>query len=72
MARTSTSSKRTATTRTGVTVDCPHCKKPFVAKVDLSQPPRLQSAPCPHCRLRVPQHAIARSMQAREAAAQEA
>lgn len=33
---------------------CPHCKKIFVATVNREQPPRLQGAKCPNCRLFVP------------------
>lgn len=38
--------------------DCPHCHKPFVPSVDGSQPPRLQGAKCPHCKLFVPARAL--------------
>lgn len=33
---------------------CPHCHKPFDGSVDSRQPPRLQGAKCPHCKLFVP------------------
>ena len=38
---------------TGMT-QCPHCRKQFQPVVDHGQPPRLQGAKCPHCRLFVP------------------
>lgn len=41
---------------------CPHCKKQFAPVVDGTQPPRLQGAKCPHCKLFVP----ARLMPARD------
>jgi hypothetical protein len=39
-------------------VNCPHCKKVFSATVDLTQPPRLQGAKCPNCKLFVPARLI--------------
>ena len=36
------------------TLACPHCKKQFAPNVDATQPPRLQGAKCPHCKLFVP------------------
>ena len=36
------------------TLACPHCKKQFAPSVDATQPPRLQGAKCPHCKLFVP------------------
>jgi hypothetical protein len=54
-----TASTRTRTVRPAPTqVNCPHCKKPFAAVVDLAQPPRLQGAKCPHCKLFVPERLI--------------
>jgi hypothetical protein len=34
--------------------ECPHCHKEFVAHMDVRQPPRLQGAKCPNCKLFVP------------------
>jgi hypothetical protein len=39
---------------TSGTLACPHCKKQFAPTVDATQPPRLQGAKCPHCKLFVP------------------
>lgn len=38
----------------GTHTECPHCHKDFVARMDSTQPPRLQGAKCPHCKLFVP------------------
>jgi hypothetical protein len=38
---------------------CPHCKKQFQPNVDATQPPRLQGAKCPHCKLFVPARVVA-------------
>jgi hypothetical protein len=35
-------------------IDCPHCHKPFIPEVDLTQRPRFQGAKCPGCNLFVP------------------
>ena len=37
---------------------CPHCKKSFAPAVDATQPPRLQGAKCPHCKLFVPERIV--------------
>ena len=37
----------------GGSLACPHCKKSFKPIVDRTQPPRVQSAKCPNCKLRV-------------------
>lgn len=37
----------------GHALACPHCRKTFQPVVDRTQPPRVQSAKCPHCKLRV-------------------
>lgn len=39
---------------TSGTLACPHCKKQFAPNVDATQPPRLQGAKCPNCKLFVP------------------
>ena len=39
---------------TEVATECPHCHREFVASIDASQPPRLQGAKCPNCKLFVP------------------
>jgi len=41
------------------TLACPHCKKQFAPTVDATQPPRLQGAKCPHCKLFVPARFVA-------------
>lgn len=41
------------------TLACPHCKKQFAPNVDATQPPRLQGAKCPHCKLFVPARIVA-------------
>lgn len=38
---------------------CPHCRKQFQPKVDATQPPRLQGAKCPNCKLFVPARVVA-------------
>ncbi len=38
----------------GMPTECPHCHKDFVAQLDTKQPPRLQGAKCPNCKLFVP------------------
>lgn len=46
--------------RSGATVlSCPHCRKQFQPAVDATQPPRLQGAKCPHCKLFVPVRVVA-------------
>jgi len=42
----------------GATLACPHCKKQFAPAVDATQPPRLQGAKCPHCKLFVPERVV--------------
>lgn len=44
---------------TDATLACPHCKKQFAPAVDATQPPRLQGAKCPHCKLFVPERVVA-------------
>lgn len=46
-------------TTNGPTLACPHCKKQFAPKVDATQPPRLQGAKCPNCKLFVPERIVA-------------
>ncbi len=46
--------------------ECPHCHKPFTAKIDTRQPPRLQGAKCPNCKLFVPLDAINGPLSAEE------
>ena len=41
------------------TLACPHCKKQFQPAVDETQPPRLQGAKCPNCKLFVPARIVA-------------
>lgn len=41
---------------------CPHCKKSFQPAVDATQPPRLQGAKCPHCKLFVPARLVTRAL----------
>ena len=41
------------------TLACPHCKKQFSPAVDATQPPRLQGAKCPNCKLFVPARLVA-------------
>lgn len=41
------------------TLACPHCKKQFRPSVDATQPPRLQGAKCPNCKLFVPARIVA-------------
>lgn len=43
---------------TPAAIACPHCKKGFHASVDATQPPRLQGAKCPNCKLFVPARLI--------------
>ncbi len=48
----------------GATLACPHCKKQFAPKVDATQPPRLQGAKCPHCKLFVPARIVSAAIPA--------
>lgn len=45
-------------------VACPHCRKSFRPAVDATQPPRLQGAKCPHCKLFVPARVVAAALSA--------
>ena len=47
------------------TLACPHCKKQFSPAVDATQPPRLQGAKCPNCKLFVPARVVAAAFAAR-------
>jgi predicted RNA-binding Zn-ribbon protein involved in translation (DUF1610 family) len=38
----------------GVEVTCPHCKKPFTARLMAGAAERYRGFKCPHCRLFVP------------------
>jgi hypothetical protein len=40
---------------TGYQVECPHCHKPFTAKVIEGSAARYRGFKCPHCRLFVPE-----------------
>jgi DNA-directed RNA polymerase subunit RPC12/RpoP len=42
---------------------CPHCKKQFRPTVDATQPPRLQGAKCPNCKLFVPARIVSAALQ---------
>lgn len=44
---------------------CPHCKKQFRPAVDATQPPRLQGAKCPNCKLFVPERIVRAAFAAR-------
>ncbi|MCB0880241.1 MAG: hypothetical protein KDC46_14810 [Thermoleophilia bacterium] len=46
------------------TLGCPHCKKQFAPAVDATQPPRLQGAKCPHCKLFVPARVVQAALDA--------
>jgi hypothetical protein len=46
------------------TLACPHCKKQFTPAVDATQPPRLQGAKCPNCKLFVPQRIVSAAFSA--------
>jgi hypothetical protein len=48
-----------AATTHAPTLGCPHCKKQFSPSVDATQPPRLQGAKCPNCKLFVPARVVA-------------
>lgn len=45
-------------TDTCATLACPHCRKQFSPAMDATQPPRLQGAKCPHCKLFVPARVV--------------
>jgi DNA-directed RNA polymerase subunit RPC12/RpoP len=49
---------------TGTMLACPHCKKQFAPAVDATQPPRLQGAKCPNCKLFVPARVVAAAFDA--------
>ena len=52
----------THTHETTGTLACPHCRKQFQPKVDATQPPRLQGAKCPNCKLFVPARVVAAAL----------
>ena len=54
MADTLTAATESRTARETVETACPHCHKRFEATIDSNQPPRLQGAKCPNCKLFVP------------------
>jgi len=56
---TMTMAKETAPLPATGTLACPHCKKLFAPAVDHTQPPRLQGAKCPNCKLFVPERIVA-------------
>ena len=57
--KTTTSVKKDAG---AASLACPHCKKQFRPAVDATQPPRLQGAKCPNCKLFVPARLVAASL----------
>lgn len=54
-------------TTADVALACPHCKKQFRPTVDATQPPRLQGAKCPNCKLFVPARIVSAAMAAARA-----
>jgi len=45
---------RVVSTESEYEVQCPHCRKPFRAKVIAGSAERYRGFKCPHCRLFVP------------------